>query len=259
MPATRHTLTALALSAAAIAVGASASGAMARQGGAEPSIPSNVTALTILPNPPFELRKNGKLTGFDVQLANAVAKVAGINKLRWQVMPTLSDELQGVATGQAPMAASSITITPSRQKQMIFSTPYLEADLAVVSRKGQKWGAGGNLGNLTVGVLKGSTAATYVQNLPGNVVEVLYPTMTGAYSALQRGAVKTVVNDYAQSSWYVAHNAGDFTLTALIQQPGQIAFAFTKNQVALRNAFNKGLAVLRHNGTLLRLKNTWIP
>ena len=134
----------------------------------------------------------------------------------------------------------------------------LGADLGVVDRKGEKWGTGGNLNNLTVGVLKGSTAATYVQNLPGNVVEVLYPTQTGAYSALLRGAVKTVVNDYAQSDWYVKNNAADFALSALIQQPGQIAFAFTKNQVALRNAFNKGLAVLRHNGTLLRLKNAWI-
>ena len=48
-------------------------------------------------------------------------------------------------------------------------------------------------------------------------------------------------------------------ISALIDQPGKIAFAFTKNQVQLRNAFNKGLAVVRHNGTLLRLKNKWIP
>jgi len=243
--------------AAAVALGAGLSAATA----APPKgVPAKVQVLTILPNPPFELRdKQGKLTGFDVQLANAVAKTVGITALAWQPVQNLTAELDGVSMGQAPMAASSITITPARQKKMIFSTPYLDAALGVVAQKGSKLGSGGNIQNLTVGVLKGSTSATYVQSLPGNVVEVLYPTMTGAYNALLRGAVKVVVNDYAQSSWYVQHNKQDFTITALISQPDNIAFAFTKNQVALRNAFNKGLAILRHNGTLLRLKNQWIP
>ena len=241
---------------AGIAIGAAVGAATA----APPKgVPAKVQVLTILPNPPFEMRINGKLTGFDVQLANAVAKTVGIPALEWQPVQNLTAELDGVSMGQAPMAASSLTITKARQKKMIFSTPYLDAALGVVALKGSKLGSGGNIQNLTVGVLKGSTSATYVQDLPGNVVEVMYPTMTGAYNALLRGAVKVVVNDYAQSSWYVQHNKQDFTITALISQPDNIAFAFTKNQVALRNAFNKGLAILRHNGTLLRLKNQWIP
>jgi ABC-type amino acid transport substrate-binding protein len=234
-------------------------GATAATAAPPKGVPAKVQVLTILPNPPFEMRINGKLTGFDVQLANAVARAVGITALEWQPVQNLSAELEGVTLGQAPMAASSLTITASRQKQMIFSTPYLDADLGVVALKGSKAGSGGSIENLTVGVLKGSTSATYVQNLPGNVVEVMYPTQTGAYNALLRGAVKVVVNDYAQSSWYVRNNKQDFALTALINQPGKIAFAFTKNQVALRNAFNKGLATVKRNGTLLRLKNQWLP
>jgi ABC-type amino acid transport substrate-binding protein len=234
-------------------------GATAATAAPPKGVPAKVQVLTILPNPPFEMRINGKLTGFDVQLANAIAKTVGIAALEWQPVQNLTAELDGVSTGQAPMAASSLTITPARQKKMIFSTPYLDAALGVVAQKGSKLGSGGNIQNLTVGVLKGSTSAEYVQNLPGNVVEVMYPTQTGAYNALLRGAVKVVVNDYAQSSWYVQNNKQDFAITALISQPGNIAFAFTKNQVALRNAFNKGLSILRHNGTLLRLKNQWIP
>jgi ABC-type amino acid transport substrate-binding protein len=252
-PVNRTTLAITLIAASATGLG------IATANAASPGVPATPQVLTILPNPPFEMRINGKLTGFDVQLANAVAKAAGIKALRWQPVQNLTAELQGVSTGQAPMAASSITITPERQKQMIFSTPYIDADLGVVTKKGSKLGANGVLQNLTVGVLKGSTSASYVDALPGNVVEVLYPTQTGAYNALLRGAVKVVLNDYAQSSWYVQNNSQDFTLAALIDQPGKIAFAFTKNQVQLRNAFNKGLAVVRHNGTLLRLKNKWIP
>ena len=223
------------------------------------ALPAKVEVVTILPNPPFELRKNGKLTGFDVQLANAAAKAGGISALEWRVSDSLSAAISAVTLGQTPMAAASLTITPTRQKQMIFSTPYLNADLAVVTAQGKKYGTGGNLSNLTVGAMKGSTSATYLRTLPGNVVEVLFPNMTAAYQALLRGTVNAVVNDYAQSDWYVQHNNGQFDLPAIINQPGKLAFAFTKDQTTLRNAINKGLAVVKQNGTLARLKNQWIP
>lgn len=223
------------------------------------ALPAKVEVATILPNPPFELRKNGKLTGFDVQLANAAAKAAGIKALEWRVSQNLSAEISAVTLGQVPMAASSLTITPTRQKQMIFSTPYLNADLAVVTAQGKKYGAGGNLTNLTVGALKGSTSATYLKSLPGNVIEVLFPDQTSAYQAVLRGTVNAVVNDYAQSDWYVQHNNAKFDLPAIINQPGKIAFAFTNDQTTLRDAINKGLAIVKQNGTLARLKNQWLP
>ena len=241
---------------AALAVGGAvvASGATAAS-----SLPATVEVTTILPNPPFELRKNGKLTGFDVQLANAAAKAAGIKALQWRVSQNLSAEISAVTLGQVPMAASSLTITPTRQKQMIFSTPYLNADLAVVTAQGKTYGSSGNLTNLTVGALKGSTSATYLRSLPGNVVEVLFPDQTSAYQAVLRGTINAVVNDYAQSDWYVQHNNGQFDLPAIINQPGKIAFAFTNSQTKLRDAINKGLAIVKQNGTLQRLKNQWIP
>ena len=242
-------LAGLAIGGAVVATGASAASA----------VPAKVEVVTVLPNPPFALRKKGKLTGFDVQLANAVANAAGISALQWRMAQDLSTAISAVTLGQVPMAASSLTITPTRQKQMIFSTPYMNANLAVVTAQGKRVGPGGNLSNLTVGAVKGSTSATYLRSLPGNVVEVLFPDITSAYQALLRGSIKAVVNDYAQADWYVQHNNGMFDLPAIINQPGKIAFAFTKDQTALRNTINRGLAIVKQNGTLARLKNQWMP
>ena len=60
-------------------IAASATGlGIATANAASPGVPATPQVLTILPHPPFEMRINGKLTGFDVQLANAVAKAGGI-------------------------------------------------------------------------------------------------------------------------------------------------------------------------------------
>ena len=144
-----------------IAVAALAGGAIAATA-APAGVPSAVQVLTIVPNAPFALRQGGKLTGLDVQMANAIATAVGIKNLEWR--PTLFDQIIGkAATGAAPMAASSITITPARAKQLIFSNPYLQANLAVVTQKGSGVAQGGKLANLRVGALKGSTSTTYNQ------------------------------------------------------------------------------------------------
>ncbi len=238
---------------AVAALGCAVTGASA----APPGVPSTVQVATIIPNAPFAFRQGGKLTGFDVQLANAIAKVAGIRVLQWRPVQ-LSQLIAQTAAGITPMAASSLTITADRQKLVTFGTPYLDANLAIVTRRGNVVAQDGNLSNLTVAALKGSTAAQYIGGLP-DVVDVTYPNMTQGYTALLRGTVDAVVNDHAQSAWYVSHNASRFLLAATINQPGKIAFAFNKNQDALRNAFNAGLATVKANGTYQRLINRWIP
>ena len=239
-----------------IAVAALAGGAMVASA-APAGVPSTVQVLTIVPNAPFALRQGGKLTGLDVQMANAIATAVGIKKLEWR--PTLFDQLIGkVATGAAPMAASSITITPARAKQLIFSNPYLQANLAVVTQKGSGVAQGGKLGNLRVGALKGSTSTTYIAALP-NVTDIAFPTQQASFKALLGGQIDAVVGDYAQSSWYVQHNASAFSLAATLPGTGQLAYAFTKTQTALRDAFNSGLAIIKRNGTYARLVKKWLP
>ena len=239
-----------------IAVAALAGGTVVATA-APAGVPSTVQVLTIVPNAPFALRQGGKLTGLDVQMANAIATAVGIKKLEWR--PTLFDQLIGkVASGAAPMAASSITITPARAKQLIFSKPYLQANLAVVTQKGSGVAQGGNLGNLRVGALKGSTSITYLAAQP-NVTDIAFPTQQASFKALLRGQIDAVVGDYAQSSWYVQHNASAFSLVATLPGTGQLAYAFTKTQTALRDAFNSGLAIIKRNGTYARLVEKWIP
>lgn len=72
--------------------------------------------------PPFECYKNGKLTGFDVELAEYLGQEMG-KKIVFEPMDfgAIFLALQG---GTIDLAISSIMATPLRQKTFSFSQPY---------------------------------------------------------------------------------------------------------------------------------------
>jgi len=85
--------------------------------------------------PPFETvdEATQDLTGFDVEMMNAIAAKAGIN-IEW-VNIGFDPMLAGLAQCQYDVAIAAITITPERAEQMAFSEPYVEAGQIVVVLK----------------------------------------------------------------------------------------------------------------------------
>ncbi len=230
----------------------------AGSGSAAPAgVPTSVTVLTTVPNAPFELRRGGRLTGFDVQLVNQIFNAVGIADAQWDPSP-FNQIIPGLKANTAQMGAASITVTSARRLNAIFSNPYLNADQAIVTRTGSTVNSLSDLAGDMVGALTGSTGAQTADAVP-NAIVVSFPTQTQAYQALLRGKVTAVVNDYAQSAWYVKSNTAKFRVGALIRGKGTIAFAFPKSQVALRNAVNNGLAIVKANGAYAKLIKAWIP
>ena len=68
---------------------------------------------------PFEYMKDGKITGFDVELITEAAKKAGltvdISDAGWEAI------FEQIRTGQADAAISGITITDDRKATYLFS------------------------------------------------------------------------------------------------------------------------------------------
>lgn len=242
----------------AVPLVAVALGLFAGSGAAAPAgVPNTVTVLTTLPNAPFEFRRGGRLTGFDVQLVNRIFDAVGIADAQWDPSP-FNQIIPGLKANTAQMGAASITVTSARKLDVIFSNPYINADQAIVTRKGSAVNSLDDLAGDTVGALTGSTGAQTAGAVP-NAIIVTFPTQVQAYQALLRGQITAVVNDYAQSAWYVKSNAAKFRVGALLRGRGRIAFAFPKSQVALRDAVNNGLAIVKANGTYATLARTWIP
>lgn len=220
------------------------------------AVPRNVTALTISGNGPFDIRQGGKLTGFDIQLVEQAARLAGVRTVSWRVV-TFNNLLNDIEDGDAMLGASSITITPQRAAQVTFGSPYLQANMGIVTRSGQTGiVTAKDLQGDTIGVLSGSTAVPVAKGIQGAKV-LQYPTMPAAYKALLDAKVDAVINDYGQSRWYVKNNAPKFRYAGVIPVDQQYGIAFNDDQDQLRVAMNAALAKMKRNGQYQRLVNRW--
>jgi ABC-type amino acid transport substrate-binding protein len=245
-----------------IAIVVSGGAALALAVGAAPAVaalPSTIQVATFVPDAPFEFRRGGKLTGLDIQLTERIARTIGITAVQWRVLPQFPDVLSAVAADRYPMAAASITVTAARAQRVNFGNPYYVNTIAVVARKGSPINGWGDLSGETVGAVAGTTGQTAANTLPNSKVRI-FRTFPVLYRALLDAKVAAAINDYPQSQWYVRANAKKFKMAGTL--PGteaSIAFAFAPDQDELRQAFNRGLATLRSNGTLGTLVNRWIP
>ncbi len=95
--------------------------------------PGRPLRVVTAPIAPFVFNDQGRLTGFSVDLWNAVARRAGL-EFSWTLGPSLTDLLGAVQRGDADVAIAAIAITPPREELVDFSHPYLNSGLQIMVR-----------------------------------------------------------------------------------------------------------------------------
>lgn len=89
-----------------------------------------LTVGTDTPFPPFEIGQPPDISGYDIDVLNAVAEKIGLTP---EYMDTSFDTIFGdVQSGKFDTAAAASTITPGREKAVDFSDPYYEAQQALL-------------------------------------------------------------------------------------------------------------------------------
>ncbi len=161
--------------------------------------------------PPFESMNGSVAEGFDVDLANALAKEMGLTvNFTSQTFDTLIPQLK--AGGTFDVIMSGMTITDDRKKEITFSTPYIDSNqsIAVVTGKFPK--VDGNdaaaintmFTGKIIGVQSGTTGQAWAtENIKGAKQIVPFSDTLSAFSALNAGKVDAVVNDLPVSAYLV--------------------------------------------------------
>lgn len=80
--------------------------------------------------PPYEYYEKGEIVGIDVDLMRAIGDVIGRDVI-FQDM-AFDAVLTSVQSGKADVGAAGMTVTPERQKNVLFSTPYAFARLSIL-------------------------------------------------------------------------------------------------------------------------------
>jgi polar amino acid transport system substrate-binding protein len=87
----------------------------------------------VMPIPPLVIQRNGSLTGFNIDLWNAIAAQLQL-KTDYQVLPDVASLLESIRSKNADIVVSPIVITAARDKEFDFSLPTMQAGFQIMVR-----------------------------------------------------------------------------------------------------------------------------
>jgi polar amino acid transport system substrate-binding protein len=115
-----------------------------------------VRIATPLDVPPFgSQNEKREPEGFDIELAGMVAKSLGV-KLEMQQV-TGANRIPFLLTNKVDIVISVMGLTPERAKQVMFTAPYADTQLAVFGPKSADVTSADKIGKLKVAAAKGTT------------------------------------------------------------------------------------------------------
>lgn len=205
--------------------------------------------------PPMEFVENGKRTGFDIELVEAIGKAMG-KQVEW-VDIDFKGLIPGLISKRFDMAVSAIYITDERKKVVDFTEPYYA-------------------GGLVAMVKDGNTAIKKLADLDGKKVSVQVGTksvgfMTEKFPKVQRveveknqemfnlvdiGRADAAVTGKPAAYQYVRTRPG---LRVLEEQltTEEYGMALRKDAPELTKAVNAAIAKLKADGTYAAIVKKW--
>jgi polar amino acid transport system substrate-binding protein len=208
------------------------------------------------PFPPFEKGHPPNVTGYDIDVINAVADEMGLEVVQEET--SFDTIFRDVAQGKFDVAVAASTITPERERTVDFSDPYYLADQSLLVAEGSDIGSQEDLGGATVGAQDGTTGETYA-NDETDAAEVRgYPGGTDAINALRNGQIDAVIVDAPVAEDAVQKQSG-LEIAERIVTRELYGFSFAPDNDALREKVNDALTTLKENGTITELYKKYFP
>jgi len=202
---------------------------------------------------PFSYHEDGSgdLVGYDVEVAEAVAEELGLEiafqETQWDAI------FAGLDAGRFDAIANQVSITPEREEQYLFSTPYTVSRGVIVV----------NEGDTSIGSFEDLAGKTAAQSLTSNWYELA--TESGAeveavegwaqaVSLLEQGRVDATINDRLTFLDYLNTTPdAAIEVAAETDETSESAFALTQDKEALVAAIDEALAELAADGTLAEI------
>lgn len=204
--------------------------------------------------PPFNYFQGTKLSGFEVELAELVAKKMGVT-IEWKALG-FDALLAGLRQDRWDLVIASHGITDERSKAVTFTAPhYCSGGQVVAMDAGIKTGA--DLAGKVVAVQTGTTYLESVKKLPGIKEVKNFPKDTDARSALINGRVDAWVSDrfVVKQALAGAPNAGMKVGDMVFVE--RIAAAVAKGNSSLAAGYNKALAEVLADGSYAALSKKY--
>ena len=213
---------------------------------------------------PYEIvTTDGTLTGFDIELMEAIALEMGV-EIEWSDV-AFEGIIASIETGQADIAIAGLSPTEERKQQVDFSTIYYNAESGLTNfllfdPSAHTITGLSDLTGLVVGAQTGTVQANYLDSISseyGFTLE-LRTDNTAIIQEILTGNIDVLVVDAAIEDEIIALNQTLDTVrfeSSLDDTVGN-AIAVTKGSPYLEE-INAALVTLEENGTIAALITKW--
>lgn len=195
---------------------------------------------------PFNYYEGTKLTGFEVEIAEAIAKQLGL-KLEWKVVP-FDAQIAALGQDRFDFAIASHGYTEERAKAVDFTDPHYCTGGQIAARKD---------GPLTVAALKGKTVGvqigtSYLDNakkIPGIKAIKTYKADPEAFAALKARKTDAWISDRWLIHETIQKNPDAGIVAGEQVFVERVSMILRKNNPELKEQLNRALAEIMKNGT----------
>lgn len=204
--------------------------------------------------PPMEFTENGKRTGFDIELVEAVAKKLG-KQVEW-VDIDFKGLIPGLVSRRFDMAVSAIYITDERKKVVDFTDPYYAGGLVAMVKDGSSIKKLSDLDGKKVTVQVGTKSVGYLQEHFPKVQRIEVEKNQEMFNLVDIGRADAAVTGKPAAFQYVRTRGGLHVLDEQLTTE-EYGMALRKDEPELRKAVNGALAQLKADGTYAAIVNKW--
>lgn len=207
----------------------------------------------------------GELTGFDVELVQAVCKAAGLNCVMVTMeydgmIPALNDK-------KIDVIAAGMAITEKRKKVVAFTDSIRSSGKQFVSCAPDKFPEvlPDALKGKAIGAQSGTTVADYFQAYYAGADIRLYKSMDETYQDLAAGRLELVLSQIGTGYGFISSPAGagcKFVGKRIEDAKyfgSGVGYALRKSDVDLIAAFNAGIRKVLADGTYKAINDKYFP
>ncbi|MEO7009204.1 MAG: transporter substrate-binding domain-containing protein [Caldimonas sp.] len=204
--------------------------------------------------PPMEFSKDGKRTGFDIELVEALGAQMG-RKIEW-IDIDFKGLIPALVSHRADMAMSAIYITDERRKVVDFSDPYFAGGLVVLTTRSGPIKSLKDLDGKKVTVQVGTKSVGFLKEHYPKVERVEVEKNQEMFNLVEIGRADAAVTGKPAAKVYAQAKP------ALVVLPEQLTteeygIAIRKDTPEIRDAVNAALKKIKSNGIYDKLVQKW--
>lgn len=214
---------------------------------------------------PYAYEEDGELKGAAVDIARAVFKELGIERVEGK-LADFSDLIAGLEAGRYDVVTAGMAITPERCENVAFGEPEMKYGEGIIVEKGNPHNITSyediaNNPEITVSIMQGATEIGFVKEVGVDESQIkTAPDIPATFSDVLSGRAQvTTGTEMTIKMALLSADTDELEFVEEFEQPdiegvpSYGAAAFRKSDVTLREEYNKALAKLKEDGTVAKL------